>query len=62
MIEQLNAWQSLKDQFDLSSLQIDLFKKYIDFLLQQNLKTRTFQFKYRLQVVRCKIKFKQTRI
>ena len=45
MIEQLNAWQSLKDQFDLSSLQIDLFKKYIDFLLQQNLKTNLTGFK-----------------
>ena len=45
MIEQLNAWQSLKELFKLNPLQIDLLTKYVDRLLQENTKTNLTGFK-----------------
>jgi 16S rRNA (guanine(527)-N(7))-methyltransferase RsmG len=45
MIEQLNAWQSLKELFNLNPLQIDLLTKYVDRLLQENTKTNLTGFK-----------------
>jgi 16S rRNA (guanine(527)-N(7))-methyltransferase RsmG len=45
MIEQLNAWQSLKELFNLNSSQIDLLTKYVDRLLQENTKTNLTGFK-----------------
>jgi 16S rRNA (guanine527-N7)-methyltransferase len=45
MIEQMNAWQSLKELFNLDSAQIDLLTKYVDLLLQENTKTNLTGFK-----------------
>jgi 16S rRNA (guanine527-N7)-methyltransferase len=45
MIEQLNAWQSLKENFKLDSDQINLLTKYVDQLLQENTKTNLTGFK-----------------
>ena len=45
MIEQMNAWQSLKELFKLDSAQIDLLTKYVDLLLHENTKTNLTGFK-----------------
>ena len=39
MSVKLNAWQSFKDEFKLNEKELDLFKIYLDYLIEENKKT-----------------------